>query len=163
MDKKECKIISVFSCLGKTYLASKYKNILDLEASHYKWIYNDKELAKDVEKRKGVTDRILNPDYPENYLKAINSNIDKYNIILITPEKMIRDILREKNIDYYVAYPKNPEFVMERAIKRENNMHFTNSLKISYEKWFPDKNEKILIVKDNEYLEDILKTYKILK
>lgn len=42
MHKKECKIISVFSCLGKTYLASKYKNILDLEASHYKWIYNDK-------------------------------------------------------------------------------------------------------------------------
>ncbi len=157
MNKKESRIISVFSCLGKTYLASKYENILDLEASHYKWIYNDKELAMDVEKRKGVTDRIINPEYPKNYLEAIAQNIDKYDIVLITPEKMIRNILREKNIDYLLVYPENPEFVMERAIKRGNNMHFANSLKISYKKWYPDKNEKMLIVKDNEYLEEVLK------
>lgn len=162
MIKDNVKIISVFSCLGKTYLASKYENILDLEASYYKWIYNDKELAKDVEKRKGVTDRILNPNYPENYLDAIAQNIDKYDIILITPEKVIRDILREKNIDYYIAYPENSEFVMERAIKRGNNTHFAHSLKISYKKWRPDKNEKTLVVKDHEYLEDVLKRNKFI-
>ena len=31
-------IISAFSCLGKTYLGQNYKDILDLEASLYKWI-----------------------------------------------------------------------------------------------------------------------------
>lgn len=162
MIKDKCKVISVFSCLGKTYVGNNYDNILDLEASDYKWIYNDKKLAKNVEKRKGVTDRILNPEYPGNYLKVIHSNLDKYDVILITPEKMIRDILRQREIDYFVLYPQNPEFVMKRAIKRGNNMHFANSLKTSYLKWYPSESENVLILKEDEYLEDILKKNKFI-
>lgn len=157
MNKKQCTIISAFSCLGKTYLGNKYKNILDLEASYYKWIYNDKILEKDVEKRKGVTDRIINPLYPKNYLSAINENIDKYDIILITPEKMIRDLLKENNTLYLVAYPTKKDFLKERALKRGNNAHFARGLEKSFYKWYPRKEEKVLWINEFEYLEEILK------
>lgn len=155
-DYKKAIIISGFSCLGKTYLGKKYKNVLDLEASDYKWIYYDKELAKDIEKRKGVKDRKLNPDYPENYLSALLENMNNYKIILITPEKGIREELMQRCIPYLVAYPTNPEFLVDRAIERGNNLHFAQGLKKSYIQWYPEEKEKVLWVKENEYLEDTL-------
>ncbi len=148
-----CKIISCFSCLGKTYLGNKYNNILDLEASFYKWIYNDKIIANDVEKRKGITDRIQNPDYPQNYFKAICENINDYAIIAITPELKIREILSKYNIGYFYAFPNNSKFVVNRAFKRGNNEYFALGLKKSYKSWYP---------KENEYLEDVLKQNNII-
>ena len=67
-------IISAFSCLGKTYLGQNYKDILDLEASLYKWIYFDENLAKEIEKRKGIKERKINPNWPQNYLEILNRN-----------------------------------------------------------------------------------------
>ena len=106
MDK-ECLIISSFSCLGKTYASKLNNEILDLEASWYKWIYEDTIIALDEERRKGVSSRSLNPDYPTNYLNAIKENITKYKIIFVTPEKRIRELLKEEKINYIVAYPKD--------------------------------------------------------
>ena len=65
-------IISAFSCLGKTYLGQNYKDILDLEASLYKWIYFDEKLAKEIEKRKGIKERKVNPNWPQNYLEYLS-------------------------------------------------------------------------------------------
>ena len=129
---KQTIIISAFSTLGKTYLGNKYKNILDFEASSYKWIYNDKEIAKDIEKRKGVTDRIQNPNYPKNYLLKLNE------------------------IEYFIAYPTKTDFTVQRAINRGNNIYFSKGLEKSYKQWYPTKEENILWVKEDEYLEDVL-------
>lgn len=153
---KQPLIISAFSTLGKTYLGNKYKNILDFEASSYKWIYNDKEIAKDIEKRKGVIDRIQNPNYPKNYLKDLNKYSKKYDILLITPEKKIRNILKQNGIQYFIAYPATSDFTVQRAINRGNNMYFSKGLEKSYKQWYPSKEENILWIKESEYLEDIL-------
>lgn len=150
-------MVSSFSCLGKIYVVNKYNNVLDLEASWYKWIYNDDIIAKDVEKRKGVTDRIVNPDYPTNYFKSIAENISKYDIILITPELYIRELLHKYNIKYYYAFPTDSKFVIDRAFSRGNNEHFAFGLEKSYKNWFPKSYESILWINENEYLEDILK------
>lgn len=159
--EERTKIISVFSCLGKTYLAKKNKNVLDLEASYYKWIYNDKILAQDVEKRKGVKDRIMNPKYPYNYLKAIEENIGKYDVLLITPDKLIRNKLKENNISYIVAYPSTNEFLKERALKRGNNIQFAQGLENTFYRWYPEK-EEVLWINETEYLEEVLKRERIL-
>ena len=153
---KQTIIISAFSTLGKTYLGNKYKNILDFEASSYKWIYNDKEIAKDIEKRKGVTDRIQNPNYPENYLKDLKKYSQNYDILLITLEKEIRNILKQNETEYFIAYPTKTDFTVQRAINRGNNMYFSRGLEKSYKQWYPTKEENILWVKEDEYLEDVL-------
>lgn len=162
-NNRKCIIISAFSCLGKTYLGQNYKNILDLEASLYKWIYFDKELSKEIEKRKGIKDRIVNPNWPENYLSALRKSMLKYKVILITPEKKIREILLDMGISYLLAYPTNPDFVADRAIKRGNNDNFAQGLKQSFVQWYPDENEDILWIDENNYLEDILKRKNIIQ
>ncbi|MCI8384453.1 MAG: hypothetical protein HFJ33_06320 [Clostridia bacterium] len=154
--KSEKMIISAFSALGKTYLGNKNPNVVDFEASFYKWIYDDKELEKDVEKRKGVLDRIQNPEYPNNYLEELEKKQKEYSIVLITPERKIRQILQEKNIEYLLAYPKEPSFVVERALKRGNNSYFAKGLEKTFKQWYPMENEKVLWVEKNEYLEDVL-------
>lgn len=161
-NNRKCIIISAFSCLGKTYLGQNYKNILDLEASLYKWIYFDKELSKEIEKRKGIKDRIVNPNWPENYLSALRKSMLKYKVILITPEKKIREILLDMGISYLLAYPTNPDFVADRAIKRGNNDNFAQGLKQSFIQWYPNENEDVLWIDENNYLEDILKRKNII-
>lgn len=157
-NMENCKIISSFSCLGKTYVGNKYNNVLDLEASWYKWIYYDDKIANDVEKRKGITDRVLNPEYPTNYFRAIKENILKYDVILITPEESIRQILLKYKISYYYAFPTNSRFVVNRALKRGNNEYFALGLNKSYKSWYPKNNENVLWVKEEQFLEDVLKS-----
>lgn len=150
-------IISAFSTLGKTYLANKYpEKVLDFEASFYKWIYDDKELEKDVEKRKGILDRRKNTRYPDNYLEELEKKQKEYKIILITPEREIRDILQNKGIEYIVAYPKEPKFTVKRAIQRGNNLYFAKGLENTFKKWYPTKKERVLWLTESEYLEDIM-------
>lgn len=149
-------IISAFSALGKTYLSRKNKKVLDFEASFYRWLYKDENLAKDVEKRKGVTDRIENPEYPRNYLNDLEEKMKQYDIILITPEKRIREMLQQRKIEYFLAYPTKPDFVVERALKRGNNMAFSKGLEKTFKDWYPSEDEKVLWVEKDEYLEDVL-------
>ena len=70
--KKKGIIISGFGGVGKTYLAKKYKNVVDLESSPFKYDYSNIENL-DYEKLKGEPNRIIRKDYPENYIKAINA------------------------------------------------------------------------------------------
>ena len=155
-------IVSAFSCLGKTYLGKNYKDILDLEASLYKWIYFDEKLAKEIEKRKGIKERKVNPNWPQNYLESLNQNLLKYKVVLITPEKEIRKMLLDNGISYFLAYPTNADFVKDRAIKRGNNFNFAEGLKSSFLHWYPEENENVLWVNENEFLEDILKREKMI-
>ena len=66
-------IIAAFATCGKTYLGKKYKNVIDLESSSYK--YDNTEIINiPPEERKG-TIRRKNPNWPNNYYNAIEYNI----------------------------------------------------------------------------------------
>lgn len=114
------KLIAGFGGIGKTTLAKKYNNVLDLESSNFKYII-DKELEKlSVEKRKGLKTRKLNKDFPKNYYNAIIENLEKYDIVLISMHNEIVKLLKENNIEYLVVYPKENMLneIMRRFIDR---------------------------------------------
>lgn len=114
------KLIAGFGGIGKTTLAKKYNNVLDLESSNFKYII-DEELKKlEVEERKGLKKRKLNKDFPKNYYNAIIKNLEKYDIVLISMHNEIVKLLKENNIEYIVVYPKEDMFdeIMQRFIKR---------------------------------------------
>lgn len=76
MNKKI--VIAGFSGIGKTTLASKYKNVIDLDAAEF--VYDDSNMLNiPFEKRKGE-ERKANPFWPQNYIKAIKKT--KRNMIL---------------------------------------------------------------------------------
>lgn len=151
-------LIAGFGAIGKTTLAKKYKNILDLESSYYKYII-DEELKKlDVEQRKGLKLRKLNPDFPENYYNAILDNLKKYDIVLISMHNEIIEKLENNNIDYIVVYPKEKmiDEIIERCKKRGNKEDFLSGVKDAYYKFYPNKSANVLWLNDGQYLEDVL-------
>jgi len=65
-------IISAFAGLGKTTLGNKYSNVIDLESTNYHWIFDIKERTTlNSEELKGIKQRQLNPEWPSNYIRAI--------------------------------------------------------------------------------------------
>lgn len=75
-------IIAGFAGIGKTTLANKYKNVIDLESSYYKWD-NTGITNISIEKSKGMKNRIKNPNWPQNYYDAIKEASKKYDIVLV--------------------------------------------------------------------------------
>ena len=101
--KKDTKIFSVFPASGKTYAAKKlteegYK-VLDLDSSEYSHkYYNFSVDGYEV-------DRVKNPSFPQNYIKAIKDAIGEYDFIFISTHREVREELEKNNIRYSLVYP----------------------------------------------------------
>lgn len=64
-------IIGGYKAIGKTTLASKYKQVINLESSNYEYIIDDELKKLSVEQRKGLKSRKKNPEYHLNYYNQI--------------------------------------------------------------------------------------------
>ncbi len=151
-------LIGGFKAVGKTTLASKYKEVIDLESTGYEYII-DEELAKmSVEQRKGLKNRQKNPEYPQNYCNAIIESLKKYKIVLFAPKLEVVDLLQKNHIDYYMAWPMEDmlDEIIDRSIKRGNNEEFISKIKKVYYRDHPRENDKVLWIQKGQYLEDVL-------
>ncbi len=153
-------IISAFATCGKTYLGNKYKNVIDLESSNYK--FDNSELINiSPEERKG-TSRKLNPNWPNNYYDAIIKATDQYDVVLVQLKPEHFDYFDKHNIKYSIAYPNLNNFdeIKRRCIKRNNNEDFIFRLREVFEPYYEDSikrnYEKFYILNDNMTLEDCL-------
>ncbi len=98
-------VITGFAGVGKTTLAKKYKNVIDIESSPYKYDYSLINVI-DMEKIKGTKDRKVNSEFPLNYINAIKKAQTEYDIVLvwIHPEEIL-PYYDKYNIDYYLCFP----------------------------------------------------------
>lgn len=155
-------IVAGFGAIGKTWLGEHYANIIDMESGFYAHI-NEGFESIDVEKRKGTTMRPANPDWPQNYYNAIIDARKRYDVVLTSMHWDLLKFYEENNIPYYLAFPEqnSEEILAKRCYARGNNATFTENMiknvKIWNEKLKNYKPVKLLILKKNEYLEDILK------
>lgn len=133
---KDGIVIAGFAGVGKTTLAKKYKNVIDIESSPYRWDYTNVDTTN-LESLKGTKDRIKNANFPENYINAIKEAKKKYDVILVWlhPEEIL-PYYEANNIDYYLCFP-NKEALKEyedRYITRGNNQDYIHKVLSSYEK-----------------------------
>lgn len=168
---KKCKgiIISGFGGVGKTYLAKKYKNVIDLESSPYKYDYSKVENLN-YEKLKGKPNRIVRNDYPENYIKAIKEAQKKYDIVCVRYNgDEVVDFYDTYGLNYIVCYPTKSAYkkYIKRFKDRGNSSEWIEKNKkfyqVAYQRCKNFKGKKILL-HDNETLEDALikRNYKLI-
>ena len=173
IPKKDTKIFSVFPISGTTYATKKlteegYK-VLDLNSRAYSHKYYNFS-AYDYK-----VDRVKNPSFPQNYIKAIKDAIGEYDFIFISTHKEVRDFLENKNIKYSLVYPNHnmKEEWIGRCYLRGNNHGFCNKLVSNWDQWIKELdnvaytyshngcNNKVFLSSssDTRYLYDVIKKY----
>lgn len=157
-------VIAGFSGIGKTTLANKYKNVIDLDAREF--AYDDSDIMHiPLEKRKGEK-RPANPNWPQNYIDAIKKVINKYDIILVWDrEDIIKEYLKNK-IEFILCYPAKEDlkYYIQRFKERGNTPQYIEWKLKQYEEkllFFQTLTVKKIILVKNETLEDYLKNNKI--
>ena len=159
-------LIGGFKAIGKTTLAKKYNNVIDVESSNFEY-FIDEELKKiPIEQRKGLKNRIKNPEYPLNYYNELISNLKKGKIVLFACKKEVVELLNENKIDYYIVYPEENmlDEIIDRSKKRGNNQEFVSRITKVYNEDFPkNNNNKVIWLQKGQFLEDILKEKGVLR
>ena len=154
-------IISGFGGVGKTSLAKKYKNVIDLESSPYKYDYSNFKKS-DYEKLKGNNNRILRDGWPENYINAIKKATKEYDIVCVRYNgDEEEDFYDTYGLDYMLCYPTKNAYkkYAQRFKNRGNSKEWIKKNKtyyeIAYKRCKNFKGKKILL-HDDETLEDAL-------
>ncbi|MBQ8522829.1 MAG: ATP-binding protein [Clostridia bacterium] len=154
-------VIAGFAGIGKTTLAKKYSNVIDIESSPYKYDYSMYDNI-DYEKFKGNKDRIKNTNFPQNYIDAINQAKQKYDIVLIWLCDEAIDIYKKFGVDFVVCYPNVDAFegYKQRYISRGNLQTWIDNVVNYYNEFVVNKleksNYKKIILDKGENLEDKL-------
>ena len=157
------KIICAFAGLGKTYLSQKYSNVIDFDLQKFKYIYN--ENITNFEEYKGLSNKIINKEWPQNYVKKLKEIMNKDKIILVPADEEVRQLLLLENISFVFVLPSfdSKDNLVERYKKRGNSEKFIQRAIQNLIDWHHlHYKYETIILKKNEYLEDYLLREKLI-
>lgn len=92
---KDTLVISAYPCCGKSYMYKNYQyrwSILDSDSSDFRWLSKE--------------EKIENPDFPNNYIKHIQDNIGKVDIICVSSHLKVRELMTKAGIEFCTVYPE---------------------------------------------------------
>ncbi len=156
-------IIAGFGAIGKTYLGEKYANMIDMESGNFRYL-NDGFASMPIEKRKGTKLREPNPEWPQNYISQILEARNYYDFVLTSMHSELINFLEENDLPYILVFPEQglEEEYAKRCYERGNNKIFTEHMISNIKKWAEEKipfmhPKELILLKKDEYLEDVLK------
>jgi len=140
---KQTVIISGFPGVGKSYFCNRASGLIVVDSDSSKFSHL--------------------PDFPRNYVRHIEENIGKADVILVSTHQSVRDALRERGIRYVLVYPdrSQKEAYLERYRKRGSSDGFISMLEREWDAFIDSIEQetfpvKIKLSKDCEYLLDAL-------
>ncbi len=158
-------IIASFAGTGKTFLANKYSNVIDLEPANYKWCTDSIITEKDKGKLKEIQ-----KEWPQNYVNKIIEELNNYDIVLIGLNRDARNLLYEMGYEYYICFPAadRKEEYIQRYRNRGNGEEFLTKQAYYFDNELPllyNEPLKKMILEKDEFLEDYLlrKNFKLIK
>lgn len=122
-------IISGFPGVGKTYYSKNTKqSVLDSDSSTFSWI------------KPGIR----NPKFPENYIHHIKQNLDRFDVVLVSSHKTVRDALVANGLFFILVYPDRSlkcEYI-QRFINRGNDQSFVDMLDKNWDKFIDEMDSQ---------------------
>jgi len=145
------EVISAFPGTGKTYCVNNIKNrfYLDSDSSQFSWISS------------GVRD----PNFPQNYINHIRSNIGKCDAIFVSSHEIVRKSLRDNGIEYILIYPNKS--LLDEYLKRYRNRgsqdSFISLLENNWDLWIDscenDPTTNKIVLDREETIYNLYKSY----
>jgi len=157
-------IIAAYAGCGKsTFAKMNPKSAVDFHCMPYKY-YLEEDNDIEGEKCKANPDNEIRPEWPYNYVDAIEELMNVYKYILIPSDSRVLTLLEDEQIPYTLIYPHrdSKEEYRQRYVNRGNTEHF---LSIFYERWdrFIDRLEsdcygKHIVLQSNQFIADVIDT-----
>ena len=102
-----------------------------------------------------------------NYVKAIKEAIEKYDLVLVPFNLDVRSLLMENNIPFMFVLPSldSKDMLYQRYIDRGNSKDLIRNVMGYFYTWSRNQDDyhyPIVILKKEQYLEDLLKELKLL-
>ena len=155
---QDFNVICGTPCLGKSTMAKKYSNVIDLASSPYKYLDYNPTLA---EIKKGCWEK-RNPNFLKDYVDAIEE-YSKTNIILLPMFDYVRNEMDIRGIKFAIAYSpsEDKDIIKERFKLRGNNTDFIKKIMDEYDSWLESfkKDNHIKILVKKMFLENALIEY----
>ncbi len=121
------RIISAFPGTGKTMFYNANKEVtLDSDSSGFSWV------------RLCGGEKVRNPEFPVNYINHIKENIGKYEFILVSSHREVRDALKANCLYFYLVYPaqEDKEEYLKRYRDRGSPESFIRLLDENWDDWW---------------------------
>lgn len=156
-------VISGFAGIGKTNFSKENSNSIDLESGIFQYNIDPK---LNYEKQKGSLNRQIDPNWLENYVKAIKQAKEKFDYIFIAQFPELLNELLKQNIDFIIVCPnKSLKNEYKKRFEQRGNQKIwiDKMLKnwdvfISGNKNFAEQNNiKYIELKENQYIKDAVK------
>ena len=148
---KKAIIICGFPGVGKTTVANNRRNILDAESSALSWVWNPEE--PDARKR--------NEEFPRNYINFLEESLDKYDVIMASSHKDVREQMQYSGMQYIIVAPRRElknEYLI-RYLQRGSDIDFIELLNEKWDEFLTDiENDgaPVIWLNRNENLADVL-------
>lgn len=155
-------IIAGFPGIGKSYLEKKDSNVLDLESSDYHWIYDLSLNNQDREKRKGCSNKKLNPQWPKNYMEDILSCYEtgNYSYILVAAQLEIMELLTMAQVPFTVVVPTEEckEEYRKRYQERHNPPSFISKVFSNWDCYMEEikRYSDVFYLQPGQHLSDVI-------
>lgn len=120
-------VIAAFAGTGKTFFCNNVQNAKDFVCMPYKYFLPKTERnAVEDEQMKADLSLEMNPMYPDNYIKAIIDNIDKFEYLVIPSDSWVLKGLENNKVSYILCYPtvNAKEEYEQRYLSRGNTEDF---------------------------------------
>ena len=125
------KIISAFPGMGKTFYHNKHsRTSLDIDSNQFNWVKD--KLGRNTQER--------NPDFPQNYIDYIKRKIGRFQILLVSSHKEVREALKDNCIFYHVIYPskkRKREFI-RRYRDKGSSEAFIDLVESNWDDWIEE-------------------------
>lgn len=132
-NTKSTTVISAFPGCGKTYAYTHYQNqftMLDSDSSLFHWATDE------------TGNKFTHPDWPQNYIDHIITNLGKVDFIFVSSHEEIRKALSFNAVPFMTVLP-NPsckEQWLQRLRDRGSTPEFVRLIESKWKEWTDVEN-----------------------